>query len=98
MQDTTLLDKGRTPGEPAVVGPDDELIAPAHISCRPVEILDRISVGSPVLLNDGKIEGVVEEVTEDGLKVRITRAKLSGSRLRANKGINFPGSDLQLPG
>jgi len=98
VNDILLLDNGRTPGEPAVVGPDDELIAPAHISCRPVEILDRVSVGSPVLLNDGKIEGVVEEVTEDGLKVRITRAKLSGSRLRANKGINFPGSDLQLPG
>lgn len=96
--DILLLDKGQSPGEPANVSPDGSLIAPAHISCMPVEILDRVSVGSPVLLNDGKIEGVIERVTEDGLEVRITRAKPSGSRLRANKGINFPGSNLRLPG
>lgn len=98
VDDILLLDNGRTPGEPANVDDDGLLIAPAHVSCMPVEILDRVSVGSPVLLNDGKIEGVVERVTEDGLEVRITRAKASGSRLRANKSINFPGSDLQLPG
>lgn len=96
--DLLLLHKSRKPGEPAVIGDDEASSKPAHISCIPPEILDRVSVGAAVLLNDGKIEGIVEETTDVGLLVRITNAKATGSRLRGNRSINFPGTDLELRG
>jgi pyruvate kinase len=96
--DVLVLDNTGKPGEPAVTGADGSVITPAHVTCHPREILPRIAVGAPVLLNDGKIEGVVEEITDQGLVVRIEYAKARGSRLRGGKSINFPGTDLQLEG
>jgi pyruvate kinase len=51
-----------------------------------------------VYLNDGKIVGTIESVFDDKLIIRITQAKTSGSRLRGNRSINFPGSDLEFRG
>ena len=96
--DLLLLDDGKTPGEPALLDKDGSTLRPAHIACMPTEILSRVAVGAPVLVNDGKIEATVETANEDGLLVRITHAKPTGSRLRSNRSINFPGSDLQLRG
>ena len=96
--DLLILDNKGLPGEPAVTASDGSVVTPAHVTCRPREIIPRIAAGAPVLLNDGKIEGVVEEVTADGLRVRITYAKARGSRLRGAKSINFPGTDLELEG
>jgi pyruvate kinase len=96
--DVLMLDDSGAPGEPAVTASDGSVITPARLTCRPREILPRIAVGAPVLLNDGKIEGVVEEAAESVLAVRITYAKAAGSRLRGAKSINFPGTDLKLEG
>lgn len=96
--DTLELDKKSIPGEPALVDSDGALVRPAHISCMPPEAIDRVPVGASVRFNDGKIHGVVEGATADGLTVRITNAKHSGSRLRGDRSINFPGTDLQLRG
>ena len=49
-----------------------------------------------VITNDGKIDGVVRSIDGEGLQIQITRAKPTGSRLRGDKGINFPGSRLNL--
>jgi pyruvate kinase len=40
---------------------------------------------------------VIERVTDTALHVRITQAAAGGSKLRADKGINLPDSDLKLP-
>jgi len=94
--DTLLLHRDSTPGEPADVDKNDSVLKPAHISCRQPEVFRFIKAGDPVHLNDGKIEGIVNSVSEDELDITITHAKKTGSRLRGNKGINFPKSDLQL--
>ena len=96
--DVLVLDTGTTPGEPAVIDDEGAVVKPAHIACKPAEVLERVAVGAPVLINDGKIKGVVEEVSAGCLVVRITHAKPTGSRLRGNRSINFPGSDLALQG
>lgn len=62
------------------------------------DVLTRLNPGQPVWIDDGKIGGVVETVNAGGALVRITHAKPEGSRLRADKGINFPGADLGLSG
>lgn len=96
--DTLILHRENTPGEPAVVDADDVVIKPAHIACRQPEVFQFISEGDPIFLNDGKIEGVVKSVSEQELLIEITRAKATGSLLRADKGINFPGSDITFDG
>jgi pyruvate kinase len=50
--------------------------------------------GHRVLLDDGKVAGIIEDATPDELHVRIFTAGAKGSRLRSEKGINLPDTDL----
>jgi len=96
--DTLVLHRSSTPGEPATFDRDGSVLEPAHISCRQPEVFNFISEGDPIRLNDGKIEGIVTSVSDENLLVEITHSKASGSRLRGDRGINFPKSDIQLRG
>ena len=96
--DTLVLTKDVAPGSPAVLDKNDFVIAPARVSCQPVEIFDQVTVDSRVSFDDGRIEGRVEQASGEEIVVRITSAKPTGSRLRSNKGVNFPDSDLDLEG
>jgi len=96
--DTLVIQKDNVPGEPAHVGKDGSVLNPAHVSCALPEVFQHIRVEDPVWLNDGKIKGTVRSVSDTELAIRITRAKASGSRLRSNRSINFPNSDLQFKG
>jgi pyruvate kinase len=96
--DTLILHHDATPGEPAIIDADGIVIKPAHISCRQPEVFSFIQAGDPIHLNDGKIEGVVDSVSDEELLVTITHARAVGSRLRSDRGINFPKSDIQLRG
>ncbi|MGI9223036.1 MAG: pyruvate kinase [Woeseiaceae bacterium] len=96
--DTLVLTKDGTPGSPAVRDKHGDIKTAARVSCRPVEIFDQVSVDDPVSLNDGKIDGIVESCSGSEIVVRITGAKPTGSSLRGNKGINFPGTNLDLAG
>ena len=95
--DTLVLHRDSTPGERAVVDADGTVVRPAHISCRQPEVFKFIAVGDSIHLNDGKIEGLVNIVSDDELGIEIRYAKETGSRLRGDKGINFPDSDIKLP-
>lgn len=68
-----------------------------QIGCTLPEVFRDIKAGERVLLDDGKISGVVLESTEHELLVKITRARETGQRLGIDKGINFPDSSLRLP-
>lgn len=96
--DILVLNSDGMPGAPAVRDKKDNVTVPAHVSCQPVEIFGQVSVDDPVSLDDGRIEGVVEKVSNGEIVLRITSAKPTGSRLRSNKGVNFPGTDLELAG
>jgi len=96
--DSLVLEKDKVPGEPAHVEDDGTTLKPAHISCRVPEIFSQVSVADPVYFDDGKITGTVESVSDDQLVINITKAKTSGSRLRGNRSINFPDSDLSFHG
>jgi pyruvate kinase len=95
--DVLLLTKEPLPGKPAVYD-GDRLLAPASISCTLPAIFADVREGEHVWFDDGKIGGIIEG-TEPGVsRVRITTAKATGARLRADKGINLPDSNLHLPG
>ena len=96
--DTLILDCGNIPGAPAVEGDDGHTESPAHITCLQPEVFRYVAENDRVSLNDGKISGVVVNADKDRLEIEITKAKPTGSRLRGGRGINFPDSDIDLPG
>ncbi len=93
-----IIHKKQINGAPAEIFEDGQVKKDAHISCALHEIFTDTQEGEPILLDDGKIEGVIEQILPDRLIVRITYASEKGSRLRADKGINLPESNLKLRG
>jgi pyruvate kinase len=69
----------------------------ARIPCTLPQVFPYVKKGDRIAFDDGKIDGVVRKATAEHLEVEITRADPDGSKLSADKGINFPDSDLQLP-
>jgi pyruvate kinase len=93
--DTLTLRRDPSPGAPAVHAPDGSVLASAHVSCTMPEAFQDVRTGETIGLDDGKVEGVIRSVTDDEMRVEITLAKPGGTKLRADKGINFPESTLR---
>jgi pyruvate kinase len=70
---------------------------PAEIPCTLPEVFADLRVGERMLFDDGKLASRIVRVDRDGALVEITRTPPGGGRLRADKGINLPDSDLSLP-
>ena len=96
--DTLIIDGDNRPGRPAGEDADGNVVKAAHISCQQPEVFQYLSAGEQISLNDGKISGVIREVSDSEIAVEITKAKPTGSRLRGHRGMNFPQSDIRLPG
>ena len=96
--DTLIVHADSRPGEPAREDADGVILEPAHIACQQPEVFEFLSPGEEVSLNDGKISGQIDEVSSEQITVTVTKAKPTGSRLRGHRGINFPQSDIRMPG
>ncbi len=96
--DFLRLRKDTEPGELALRDKDDNLISHAHISCTLTDVFEQVKAEEPIFFDDGKIEGVIRQVDKDEILVEILNARKNGSKLRADKGINFPGSKLDITG
>ncbi|BAY62442.1 pyruvate kinase [Calothrix brevissima NIES-22] len=71
------------------------IIGTQEISCVTYDYLaDEVPVGAKILLDDGRVEMVVEEINRDkgDLHCRVTVA----GKLSNNKGVNFPGVYLSI--
>ena len=60
------------------------------------EVLKQVAVGAKVSIKDGLIVGRVDELRLEGLVVAVTRTPPGGQPLETEKGINFPGTKLQV--
>lgn len=96
--DVIVVHKHDAPGEQAAMDEKGNVVRNAHISCTLPEIFRDVKAGEKVLFDDGKIGGRIIHSCENEFHVRIDFAKEKGSRLRANKGINFPESNLTVKG
>ncbi len=96
--DEFLVHKTSLIGSDAVYDENGELIERARISFTLPEIFEDVRVGERILFDDGKIEGIIQEKKDDHFIVKITNAGIRGSKLRADKGINFPESSLNIRG
>jgi pyruvate kinase len=95
--DTLLLTRGLVPGRPAEYDHKGALLAPASIGCIEPAVVDQLRHGDPVWIDDGKVGAIVEKVTREGALLRVSHAAPGGVRLNADKGLNFPQSQLDLP-
>ena len=57
-------------------------------------IIHCLNVGGRILLDDGKLELEVLEIYKNGFNARV----LLGGLLTSNKGVNLPGTSLDIPG
>ena len=98
LGDTIRIHRSPESGQPAVYDEAGNLIAEAHISCTAPEVFSQIKVGEPILFDDGKIHGIIRELSLEGMNVEVVYAKEGGGKLKADKGMNFPESALQIRG
>nr|NQU94179.1 hypothetical protein [Bacteroidota bacterium] len=96
--DILILHHDERLGEPAKYDPSGKLLEPAHISCTMSQIFEDVKPGEPILFDDGKIEGRIETVDANEIGVKILNAKDLGSKLKAEKGINLPETNLSFSG
>ncbi|MCG5509576.1 pyruvate kinase [Ectothiorhodospira lacustris] len=96
--DLLYLTRSQTPGQPATVDDSGQCLLPAHIACTTPKALAALAPGQKVWIDDGKIGGTVDHLTDDGVMIRITHCRPQGHRLRPDRGINFPSASLNLPG
>jgi pyruvate kinase len=77
-------------------GSSVEFVAGESVSRGLIGLSESVSAADPgdsILVDDGRIEGVVTEVEEDEVTARID----SGGQLGSRAGVNVPGVDLGLP-
>ncbi len=73
---------------------DDALGDTAGVSISYPDLVTELGPGSPVLIDDGRIELVVESLSEGALECRVVR----GGELSSHKGVNVPETTLLLDG
>ena len=95
--DTLLLTPADQPGHPAEHDEQGALLRPATIPCTLDAVFDAARPGQPIWFDDGKIGGRIVENSGRQICVEITHAAPQGSKLRAEKGINLPQTDLAIP-
>ena len=72
---------------------DDVLGDETRVAITYRNLVRDILPGCKVLIDDGKVEMIVETITETNIKCRVTR----GGKLSNNKGINIPTIRLSMP-
>ena len=90
--DTLVLTRALTPGEGRKEG------VCAHIGCTLENVFQCSKPGNRIYYDDGKVEGNIEKVSPEQIEVRITNAKSSGSKIKGDKGLNFPDTKLNCHG
>jgi pyruvate kinase len=66
------------------------------VECTLNEALDAIKLGDRIFVDDGKLAAEVERIEVWGVVARATMAEARGYRLKAEKAVNFPDTDLEI--
>lgn len=98
IEDNLNITSEPLPGTPAQFDAGGRLLHAASIACSLPEVFLNVQPGERILIDDGRIGGVIRSVCKNKLVVEITQAREGGEKLLANKGINLPDSRLELNG
>lgn len=84
------------PGERVRLTPEPDR-GVGTLPCSLPEVFVDLRPGERVLFDAGRIGGVIREVSPRQVQLEVTAAQARGSRLRSDRGIHFPDSDLRMP-
>ena len=71
---------------------------PIIVFSESLNLFDELKIDSPVILDDGVLEGRVVEQKPQGVVVQVGKvAKAKGIRVKPQKGLNFPESTFKMP-
>ena len=90
LGDKLLLYKKYMEGHPATKD------RPAGISCSRPEVLNKIHINHKVFIDDGKIGSIVKSINDEYIELEITYPESTIAKIRAEKGLNFPDSNLGI--
>lgn len=96
--DYLRLHREPIPGEPVILDSENKVLKAAHISCTMGAVFDQAKEGESIFFDDGKIKGIIRQLTPDEMMIEIVNTRKRGGKLRADKGINFPDSQLDIRG
>jgi len=65
-------------------------------TCTCPEVLGRLRRGDRVLIDDGRLQCLVERIVPAGVLLKVSRTRPKGEKLRAEKSINFPDTPMHL--
>ncbi|SFU18844.1 pyruvate kinase [Algoriphagus locisalis] len=100
-----LLQKGKEEGKVKIkqgqtiwLAESQEKFSKKDVVISPGEpgVISALKVGERVFIDDGLIMATVEELLERGVRLKIARDSSKKSKIKAEKGINFPDSDLPI--
>ncbi len=94
--ETLVLTADASPGVPEIRDPEGVLLEPGRIPFSLPEVLADIRPGQRVMIDDGKAAAVVEGCDGARAVLRMTRVPGTGLKLRADKGINLPDTDMRI--
>jgi pyruvate kinase len=97
VEESLLLHRGDSLVLSSSLAPADSTSVGKHrIGCTLASVLADARTGERIWFDDGKIGGVITAVGPGEITARITSAAPRGTRLRAEKGINLPDSQLSV--
>ncbi|HME70192.1 MAG TPA: pyruvate kinase [Myxococcota bacterium] len=94
--DTLVLTSDAQMGQPALTNETGVVLQPAMIGCTLPEIFKGVRPKERIFFDDGKLGGIVREVSPDSLRIEITYARSGKGKLRSDRGINFPDTETHL--
>ena len=94
--DTLDVVRGDVLGRNAVFDDAGNLVEAARIACSLEEAFVSVREGERIFLDDGKIAGTIRKVLPDRFAVEITHAAGGAAKLRGEKGINLPDTDIEM--
>lgn len=67
---------------------------PVEVSCAEPDVVAALEIGERVMIDDGSAVGTIVARVPRGVLVEVIRSK--GKKLKPEKGLNFPDSDLRI--
>ena len=64
--------------------------------CLLPDVFEQLHVGAEVWIDDGSIGTQVESVSKEAVVLRVCQVAPKGGKLKTGKGLNFPGTDIQV--
>jgi pyruvate kinase len=95
MGDTLCLTRAPLPGTAAQWAANGSCIKPAQLHCTLEAAFTDAKPDQSVWLDDGRIGGLILSNDGEVIQVSITHAAPEGSKIKAEKGINFPDTDFK---